>query len=378
MVFGKKDHLIGLDIGSGSIKAAEIVETKHGGTLKNFGIIDIAHGAIEERTINNPETVAESLQQLFKSSGFNENNVAVSIGGYSVIVKKIVVQTMAEEKLQETIHFEAEQYIPFDISDVNLDFQILGESESNPNQMNVFLVAAKKEMLDDYINLMNLAGLNPCIIDVESFALQNSFEASYDAQNQDVALIDIGASKTSLNILKNAASVFMRDVSLGCGQINQKIMSLIECSFEEAEQLKYGNTPDKLSPDDLKGIVSSVVADWCTEIRRALDFFYSTYPDDQIKRIILSGGGANIAEFRKLLATEASTEVEIINPFQNFHFLWRPFLPDPKDDHVLELAVASQVKKVATFNTKDFKDVDKFGIKIISPKQLLEEIEWVH
>ena len=319
MAFGKKDHLIGLDIGSGSIKAAEIVETKHGGTLKNFGIIDIAHGAIEEGTINNPETVAESLQQLFKSSGFNENNVAVSIGGYSVIVKKIVVQTMAEEQLQETIHFEAEQYIPFDISDVNLDFQILGESESNPNQMNVFLVAAKKEMLDDYINLMNLAGLNPCIIDVESFALQNSFEASYDAQNQDVALIDIGASKTSLNILKNAASVFMRDVSLGCGQINQKIMSLIECSFEEAEQLKYGNTPDKLSPDDLKGIVSSVVADWCTEIRRALDFFYSTYPDDQIKRIVLSGGGANIAEFRKLLATEASTEVEIINPFQNFH-----------------------------------------------------------
>jgi len=319
MAFGKKDHLIGLDIGSRSIKAAEIVETKHGGTLKNFGIIDIAHGAIEEGTINNPETVAESLQQLFKSSGFNENNVAVSIGGYSVIVKKIVVQTMAEEQLQETIHFEAEQYIPFDISDVNLDFQILGESESNPNQMNVFLVAAKKEMLDDYINLMNLAGLNPCIIDVESFALQNSFEASYDAQNQDVALIDIGASKTSLNILKNAASVFMRDVSLGCGQINQKIMSLIECSFEEAEQLKYGNTPDKLSPDDLKGIVSSVVADWCTEIRRALDFFYSTYPDDQIKRIILSGGGANITEFRKLLATEASTEVEIINPFQNFH-----------------------------------------------------------
>ena len=319
MVFGKKDHIIGLDIGSRSIKAAEIVETKRGSTLKNFGIIDIAHGAIEEGTINNPETVAESLQQLFKSSGFHESNVAVSIGGYSVIVKKILVQTMAEEQLQETIHFEAEQYIPFDISDVNLDFQILGESESNPNQMNVFLVAAKKEMLDDYINLMNLAGLNPCIIDVESFALQNSFEASYDAQNQDVALIDIGASKTSLNILKNAASVFMRDVSLGCGQINQKIMSLIECSFEEAEQLKYGNTPDKLSPDDLKGIVSSVVADWCTEIRRALDFFYSTYPDDQIKRIVLSGGGANIAEFRKLLATEASTEVEIINPFQNFH-----------------------------------------------------------
>jgi len=317
MAFGKKDHIVGLDIGSRSIKAAEIVETKQGLSLKRFGIVDIAHGAIEEGTINDPETVAESIKQLFKSYNIKETNVAVSIGGYSVIVKKISVQTMDEEKLQETIHFEAEQYIPFDISDVNLDFQILGESESNPGQMNVFLVAAKKEMVNDYINLVNLAGLNPCIVDVEAFALQNAIEANYDMQNENTALIDIGASKTSLNILKGNSSLFMRDVSLGCGQINQKIMSLIECSFEEAEQLKYGDKPDRLTQEDLKGIISSVVTDWCTEIRRALDFFYSTYPEDQIKRIILSGGGANIDEFRELLATEASAEVESINPFKN-------------------------------------------------------------
>jgi len=318
MAFGKKDHIVGLDIGSRSIKAAEITETKRGLSLTHFGIVDIAHGAIEEGTINDPETVAESIKQLFKSYNIKESNVAVSIGGYSVIVKKISVQTMDEEKLQETIHFEAEQYIPFDISDVNLDFQILGESESNPGQMNVFLVAAKKEMVSDYINLVNLAGLNPCIVDVEAFALQNTFEANYDMQSENTALIDIGASKTSLNILKGNSSLFMRDVSLGCGQINQKIMSLIECSFEEAEQLKYGDKPDRLTQEDLKGIVSSVVTDWCTEIRRALDFFYSTYPEDQIKRIILSGGGANIDEFRELLAAEASAEVESINPFKNF------------------------------------------------------------
>ena len=317
MAFGKKDHIVGLDIGSRSIKAAEITETKRGLSLTHFGIVDIAHGAIEEGNINDPETVAESIKQLFKSYNIKETNVAVSIGGYSVIVKKISVQTMDEEKLQETIHFEAEQYIPFDISDVNLDFQILGESESNPGQMNVFLVAAKKEMVNDYINLVNLAGLNPCIVDVEAFALQNTFEANYDMQSENTALIDIGASKTSLNILKGNSSLFMRDVSLGCGQINQKIMSLIECSFEEAEQLKYGDKPDRLTQEDLKGIVSSVVTDWCTEIRRALDFFYSTYPEDQIKRIILSGGGANIDEFRELLATEASAEVESINPFKN-------------------------------------------------------------
>jgi type IV pilus assembly protein PilM len=183
--------------------------------------------------------------------------------------------------------------------------------------MSVFLVAAKKEMINDYINLVNLAGLNPCIIDVEAFALQNIFELNYDMAEENIALIDIGASKTSLNILKGTQSVFMRDVALGCGQINQKIVQLIGCSIEEAEQLKQGEQPDKISPEDLKGIVTTVVADWCTEIRRALDFFYSTYPEDQITQIILSGGGANIEQFRKLLAQETSAKVELINPFQS-------------------------------------------------------------
>lgn len=318
MKFGKKEHLIGLDIGSRTIKAAEVVETKKGRSLKRFGMADIQPGLIEDGAINEPEEVAEAIRGLFKSYNLREKNVAISIGGYSVIVKKINVQTMAEDQLQETIHFEAEQYIPFDISDVNLDFQILGPNENNPNQMNVFLVAAKKEMVNDYINLVNLAGLNPCIIDVEAFALQNIFEINYDLKDENIALIDIGASKTSLNILKGNNSVFMRDVSLGCAQVNQKIISLVNCSFEESETVKLGGQTDKISDDDLKQIITSVVADWCTEIRRALDFFYSTYPDDQIKRIVLSGGGGNIADFRQLLAAEASAEVETINPFNNF------------------------------------------------------------
>ncbi|MBL0714913.1 MAG: type IV pilus assembly protein PilM [Desulfosarcina sp.] len=317
MLFGKKHHLVGLDIGSRSIKAGEIIEGKRGPTLKKFGMIDIPSGTIEDGVINDPESVSDAIRQLFKTYNIKEHSVAVSIGGYSVIVKKINVQNMPEEQLQETIQFEAEQYIPFDISDVNLDFQILGESEHNPNQMSVFLVAAKKDMVNDYINLVNLAGLNPCIIDVEAFALQNIFELNYDAQEENIALIDIGASKTSLNILRGMTSVFMRDVALGCLQINQKIVSLVGCSLEEAEQLKQGEQQDKLSPEDLKNIISTVVSDWCTEIRRALDFFYSTYPEDQITRIILSGGGANIGEFRQLLGAETSAHVEIINPFQN-------------------------------------------------------------
>jgi type IV pilus assembly protein PilM len=317
MLFGKKDKLVGLDIGSRTIKAAEIADSPKGRMLKRFGMIDLTPGLIEDGTINEPEEVAEKIKELFKTYNIHEKNVAVSIGGYSVIVKKINVQTMAEDQLQETIHYEAEQYIPFDISDVNIDFQILGPNENNPNQMNVFLVAAKKEVVNDYINLVNLAGLNPCIIDVEAFALQNVFEVNYEVKEENVALIDIGASKTSLNILKGNNSVFMRDVSLGCGQINQKIISLVNCSFDEAETIKLGGQTEKISAEDLKEIVSGVVSDWCTEIRRAIDFFYSTYPEDQIKRIMLSGGGGNISDFRQLLANEASSEVTTINPFGN-------------------------------------------------------------
>jgi type IV pilus assembly protein PilM len=316
MAFGTKNHLIGLDIGSRSLKAGEIVETKKGRRLKKFGMIDIPPGLIEEGAINDHESVAEYIRQLFKKNKLKEQNVAVSIGGFSVIVKKINVQTMDESKLQETIQFEAEQYIPFDISDVNLDFQILGENENNPNQMSVFLVAAKKEMISEYVNLVQLAGLNPCIIDVEAFALQNIFEFNYDTKDENIALIDIGASKTSLNILKGLSSLFMRDVSLGCGQINQKIVSLSGCTLEEAEQIKFGIHNDKISSEDLMEIESSITSDWCAEIRRALDFFYSTYPEDTITKIVLSGGGANIKEFRELLASETSAEVEIINPFK--------------------------------------------------------------
>jgi type IV pilus assembly protein PilM len=315
MILGKKDSLVGLDIGSRSVKVAEITETKNGRKLRRFGMADIPPGAIEDGAISDTETVAQVIRQLLKSANIKATNVALSIGGYSVIIKKINVQTMPEEQLQETIHFEAEQYIPFDISDVNLDFQLLGEVENNPSQMSVFLVAAKKEMVNDYINLATLVGLTPCIVDVEAFALQNIFEANYDIQGENVALIDIGASKTSLNILKDNSSVFMRDVALGCIQINQKIMSMLDCSYDQAELIKFGEPSNKLSADELKQIISAVVTDWCTEIRRALDFFYTNYPDDPIKRIILSGGGANIAEFRQLLASESAAQVETLNPF---------------------------------------------------------------
>ncbi len=314
-LLGKNTHLVGLDIGSRTIKVGEVMDTKSGYSLKNFGSINITPGVIEEGELQDPEAVAGFIRELYKSNGIKAQNVAISIGGYSVIVKKISIQAMSEEELNEAISHEAEQYIPFDISEVNLDFQILGEAESSPEQMNVLLVAAKKEMIAEYIELVQSAGLNPCIIDVDAFALQNIFEINYDLPDEAVALIDIGAGKTSLNIVKGDSSLFMRDVSLGCHQINEQIVSSLDCSEEEAEAIKIDEKQEKMSPDEYSEIISSITTDWCEEIRKALDYYYSTDPEDSIQRIILSGGGAHISGLRDLLAAELSTEVENINPF---------------------------------------------------------------
>jgi type IV pilus assembly protein PilM len=318
-MFGKRNHLFGLDIGSKTIKAAELVENKNLFTLKKIGITDILPGLIEEGMIRQPEAVAELIRKFLKSINIKEQNVAISVGGYSVIAKKISLQNMSEEQLQDRINYEAEQYIPYDVNDVNLDFQILGTNENNPNLMDVLLVAARKEFIKEYVDLVQMAGLNPCVIDVDGFALQNIFEMNYDTSEESIALIDIGACKTSLNIMNRNASAFMRDVSLGCSQIDHQIMSTINCTAEEADHIKFGAKTDRISSDQLRNIVSSVYASWCSEKKRALDFYYSTYQADQIKRIVLSGGGANIKDFHDLLSIETSTEVEMFNPFENFN-----------------------------------------------------------
>jgi len=317
MLFKKKDHLVGLDIGSSMLKVAEVAETKGGHNLLRFGSLELPTGAIGEDGIQEPEKVAEAIKELFSLYNIKEDRVAISVGGYSVIVKKIHMQTMDEAQLQETIAVEAEQYIPFDIENVHLDFQILGDNDQNPNQMDVMLVAAKKETVNDYLNVLEIAGLTPAVVDVDAFALQNIYEFNYETDENCVALIDVGANKTSLNVLKRNSSVFMRDISFGCNQSNHHISSKFGCTLEEAEELKMSDKQDRMSLNDLNSIYSSVVSDWTTEIRRALDFFYSTYANENLKCIYLSGGGANIAEFRQLLASQTSCELEILNPFAN-------------------------------------------------------------
>lgn len=317
MLFGKNKHLVGLDIGSSSIKACELNHTKKGYSLRNIAIAEIDPGFIVDGVISQPSELARAISALFKENKFREKNVALAIGGYSVIMKNICVQKAEEKAMYESVTMEAEQYIPFDINDVNIDFHVLGQNKHNVDQLDILLVAAKKEIIEEYTGIVESVGITPEVIDVDVLALQNCYKFSHGNGDHTTALIDIGASKTSLNIIKNSIPVFMRDVSLGCGQIDQQIASRCECSIADAQKIKLDRKADKITVEEFNEIESLVIKNWCTEIRRAIDFYYSTYPDDSFNQVILSGGGANIKEFHKLLALETSSKVEVINPFIN-------------------------------------------------------------
>ena len=331
MAILKKNQLIGLDIGSHSIKLVEVDHRKKGRILKNFGVIELPHGVIVEGSIKEMETVSLAIKSLIKNLKVRNKNVAASISGLAVIVKKIPLNRQEESKVEATIQEEAEQYIPFDINEVNLDFDILtvpyeaegsrgGEgAKKSKNYMEVMLAAAKKDVIEEYINVIEIAELNPVILDVDVFALQNVFEISTEVVEPEgcFAMINIGAEQLGINVVSDSVSVFSRSSSYGGFQITKAIMSEFNVSFEEAEKIKLGGS--KVDNDDgkLKEIFTSVVSDLIQEIRPALDFVANTYPDKSIEKIIVSGGSCRIPGFQKYLKLEAALPVVEINPFSN-------------------------------------------------------------
>jgi type IV pilus assembly protein PilM len=296
---------------------AEVQQTKRGRTLEKFGMVDLPQNAILEGRIKEPAVVADAIKGLVTDLKVSVQNVATSVAGYSVIIKRITVGKMTDEELHENIQYEAEQYIPFDLEDVNIDFHIIGESDLNPNQMNVMLVAAKTEIINEYADLLDMAGLNPCVIDIDVFALERVFEENYLNEEGTVGLIDIGANKMNINIVKGYMSAFTRDVNVGGEQITREIASRFDCSFEEAEAAKLGQAKENVPEEDVREVVYSTISSWGAEIRRAIDFYYSTGSEEDIGRIVLSGGAAQTEGFSELLSAEASMDVQMWNPFMS-------------------------------------------------------------
>ncbi len=324
MPVSKKNQLVGIDIGSHSIKVAELEDSKQGMELKNFGMIEIPSEAIVEGSIKEMEIVSSALKNLLKNLRIKNKNLATSISGYSVIVKKITIPQKGEEDLEKSIQNEAEQYIPFDIKDVNLDFQILPSEikeeaeEEKEGLMDVLLVAAKKDIVEEYISLFHLSELNPIVLDIDAFALQNAFEISNAEQSGCHALVHIGAQQLTINVVREGVSIFTRDSSYGGVQITSEIQNKFETSYEEAEKIKLGATPIELDRRPiLEDIFSSTVTRWAQEIKRALDFVATTFVDIKVDDILLSGGSSLIPGFSKYLGMETGLKVDTLNPFAN-------------------------------------------------------------
>jgi type IV pilus assembly protein PilM len=313
---GKKG-VVGLDIGTSSVKALELSETRRGYQLVNFGIKPIPPQAIVDGAVMDANAIIEAINSLFREYKIRTKNVVMGISGHSVIVKKISLPEMTAEELEESIHWEAEQYIPFDIEDVNLDFQIL-ESAAPPEEgkMDVTLVAVKKDKIDEATSLAIQAGLTPVVVDLEAFALQNAYEVNYDLEpGKNVALIDIGAGVMNINVIQDGTSVFTRDISIGGNQYTEAIQKELSVSYEQAEAVKKGERLANIDPVQVQNVIDSVSDNLIMEIQRSFDFFRATASERDIQKIVLSGGTALIKGIDEYVSQRLGVPAIINNPF---------------------------------------------------------------
>jgi len=325
MAWGKKKNVIGLDIGSSSIKLVELREGKNGFRLQNLAVSSLAPEAIVDGALMDSVTIIDTIKDLV-TSVTKTREVVTSVSGHSVIVKKITLPFMTETELGESIQWEAERHIPFDINDVNIDFQILGYGSDNPDMMDVILVAAKKDIINDYISVIMEAGLNPVVVDIDAFALENMLGINYDIEKDDiVAIANVGASVTNINILKNNASAFTRDVFKGGNQITEEIQRQLHVDYEEAEKVKVGDKGDSKSQGIVQEVLKTAGESLAMEIGNSLDFFQSTSTYQKISKLYLSGGGSKIKDFDIILQQQIGIPVEIANPFRKIEYSEKSF-----------------------------------------------------
>jgi len=327
---------LGLDIGSTSIKMILLKEQRKRGevgfALQSFGMKPLPPEAIVDGALMNSTAIVQAVQELMSELKVKGKDVAIGVSGHSVIIKKIQMPRMSQDELEESIQWEAEQYIPFDVKDVNIDTQILdGGGNDATGQMDVLLVAAKKDMINDYTTVVSEAGLAPVVVDVDAFAVQNMFSVNYDLpERETVVLINAGASVVNINIIANGVTVFTRDVTIGGNQFTEEIQKQLNVSYEEAEALKIGGNradADAVVPQEVERVLSSVAEQVAGEIQRSLDFYAGTAADSNFSKVYLSGGTAKIPALFKTIEARTGVPVEILNPFRKIEVDNRKFDP---------------------------------------------------
>src|ERR1700682_4042327 len=342
----KSKLALGLDIGSSSVKLVQLKEAKRGYILEAFGVAPLPPEAIVDGALRTPARVLGPIRGLVAQYKLKNREAAIGVSGHSVIIKKISMPRMTQEELEESIQWEAEQYIPFDVKDVNIDVQILTppEDDTGTGQMDVLLVAAKKDMIDDYTSVVSEAGLRPVVVDVYAFAVQISFEVNYELpKNETIVLVNAGASVCNINVLANGLTTFTRDVTMGGNQFTEEIQKQLNVSYDEAEKLKVGGDAaqdsDSVVPQEVERVIQGVADQMAGEIQRSLDFYTATAADSHIARLYLSGGTAKIPALFKVIEQRVGLPVEILNPFKGVEIDHRRFDPNS----VMEIAPSAAV-----------------------------------
>jgi len=319
VLFRRPKSLVGLDIGSSAVKAIELKPSGKGYKVSAIGVESVPPDSIVDGAIIDGGAVADAVRRLFANKKFKAKDVVASLSGNSVIVKKITLPAMTEAELSESIYWEAEQYIPFDIQDVNLDYEILeqGTGQDSQGSMEVLLVAAKKDKIADYTNVITQAGKTPVIVDVDAFALQNAYEANYGFEpTAVVAILNAGASAININILAGSQSVFTRDVSMGGNAFTEAVQKELDLPYESAEQLKKGHDVEGASFEDARAVLKAMTDNVLLEVEKTFDFFKATAASDRIDRIMLCGGASRVEGFADALRERFGTEVEQFDPFR--------------------------------------------------------------
>ncbi len=313
--FGAKS-IVGLDVGSSSIKAVELKKSRNGIEAVHVGMEPLAPDIVVDSMIVDSGTVSSAIAKLFTDNQIKSKNVATAVSGHSVIVKKISLPSMSDDELADTIQKEAAQHIPFDLADVNLDYQILSEDSASPT-MDVLLVAVKKDKILNYTNVLSMAGKTPAVVDIDSLALHNCYEFNYEpTPNQVVALLNLGASVMNINIVKGTTPLFPRDVSVGGHQYTDSLQKELDLSFDDAESLKLGRKVGTVSDEAKLPILQQVTEIIVLEIQKTFDFFRASAAGEHIEKIYLAGGSSKVPGLVEALRQEFSLPVEVLNPFQ--------------------------------------------------------------
>lgn len=313
---GGAKNIVGLDIGSSSIKAVELRRSRSGIELAHVGLEPLGPDIVVDSMIVDSVSVSTAIAKVFTDAAIKGKTVATAVSGHSVIVKKIPMQPMSDQELAETIQMEAAAHIPFDIADVNIDYQILSDDAESP-QMDVLLVAVKKDKILNYTHVLRTAGKEASVVDIDAFALQNCYEFNYDpSPSSTVALLNLGASVMNINIVKGVTPLFTRDVSVGGNQYTDALQKELDLSFEDAERLKLGERVGTVSEEAVVPILQQVTEIIVLEIQKTFDFFRATAAGEHIERIYIAGGSSGVPGLMEALRQEFSLPVEVLNPFQ--------------------------------------------------------------